>query len=186
MKKTVFALVALAVLLAAPALRAADQPKSTSDAMKFGYVDFNRELNETEEGKTAKNTLKAEFNERQQELEIVQNELKKMKEDLDKQRLILSQDALKAKEEEYRNKFMELQQKLGTFKQEMGQKEANLTAGLLEKLKDLVKDIGSKENYTMVLEKSQDVVLYAPAINDLTDRIIQLCNSSPKAKAKSK
>lgn len=182
MKKTVFALVALAVLVAAPIVRAADQPKS--DNMKFGYVDFNRALNETEEGKSAKNTLKAEFNERQQKLDIVQNELKKMKEDLDKQRLILSQDAMKTKEEEYRNKFMELQQKLGTFKQEMAQKEASLTAGLLEKLKNIVKDIGQKESYTMILEKSQDVVLYAPTINDLTDRIIQLCNSSPKAKSK--
>jgi outer membrane protein len=182
MKKTIFALVALAVLLAAPAVRAAGQP--SQDAMKFGYVDFNRALNETEEGKTAKSTLKAEFNERQQKLDIVQNELKKMKEDLDKQRLILSQDALKAKEDEYRNKFMELQQKLGTFKQEMAQKEAAMTAGLLEKLKGIVKDLGSKNSYTMILEKSQDVVLYAPTINDLTDEVIKICNSTPKAKSK--
>jgi len=185
MKKTLIALVALAALFTAPIAKAADQPKSAGpEGMKFGTVDFNRALNETEEGKAAKNTLQAEFKERQQKLDIVQNELKKMKEDLDKQRLILSQDALKAKEDEYRNKFMELQQKLGTFKQEMAQKEGSLTAGLLEKLRDLVKDIGAKENYTMILEKSQDVVLYAPTVNDLTDRIIQLCNSSPKAKKK--
>lgn len=184
MKKTVFALVALAVFLAAPIVKAADQPKSSPDDLKFGYVDFNRALNETEEGKAAKSTLKAEFNERQQKLDIVQNELKKMKEDLDKQRLILSQDALKAKEEEYRNKFMELQQKLGTFKQEMAQKEGTMTAGLLEKLKGIVKDIGSKNVYTMILEKSQDVVLYAPTVNDLTDEVIKICNSTPKAKTK--
>ncbi len=181
MKKTVLALVALAVLLAAPAAKAASQP--AADNLKFGYVDFNRALNETEEGKSAKGTLKAEFNERQQKLDIVQNELKKMKEDLDKQRLILSQDALKAKEEEYRNKFMELQQKLGTFKQEMAQKEGAMTAGLLEKLKGIVKDLGTKGSYTMILEKSQDVVLYAPTVNDLTDEVIKICNSTPKAKA---
>jgi len=185
MKKSLIAFVALAALFISPALKAADQPKSANpDNMKFGYVDFNRALNETEEGKTAKSTLKSEFTERQQKLDIVQNELKKMKEDLDKQRLILSQDALKTKEEDYRNKFMELQQKLGTFKQEMTQKEASLTAGLLEKLRGIVKDIGQKESYTMILEKSQDVVLYAPTINDLTDRVIQLCNNSPKAKTK--
>lgn len=177
MKKIVVALVALAVLIAAPVVRAADQPKAATDALKFGFVDFNRALNETKEGQTAKSTLKNEFSERQQKLDIVQNELKKMKEDLDKQRLILSQDALKTKEDEYRKKFMELQEKLNTFKQEMAQKEATLTAGLLEKLKGIVKDIGSKENYTMIFEKSQDVVLYAPQGNDLTDRIITACNS---------
>lgn len=184
MKKTLFAIAALAILVASPALRAADQPKSSPDSTRFGYVDFNRALNETEEGKAAKSTLKAEFNERQQKLDIVQNELKKMKEDLDKQRLILSQDALKAKEDEYRNKFMELQQKLGTFKQEMAQKEGTMTAGLLEKLKGIVKDLGTKGGYTLILEKSQDVVLYAPQINDLTDEVIKICNSTPKAKSK--
>lgn len=186
MKKAIVCATAALLLAALPIANGVSKETSvqSGEGMKFGYVDFNRALNETNEGKSAKSTLEQEFKERQQKLDIVQNELQKMKQDLDKQRLILSPDALKTKEEDYRKKFVELQQKLGTFKQEMAQKEASLTAGLLDKLRGLVKDIGNKEGYTMILEKSQDVVLYAPSINDLTDRVIKLCNSSPKAKRK--
>jgi outer membrane protein len=179
MKKNLFiATLALAVVLVSASAKAASTPSASTGGMKIGYVDFNRALNETTEGKTAKNTLTSEFKERQQKLDIVQNELKSMKEELDKQRLILSADALKTKEEKYRDKFLELQQKLGTFKQEMAQKEATLTEGLLKKLKTIVRDIGQKENYTVILEKSQEVVLYSPDADDLTDRVIKICNSS--------
>jgi len=163
---------------------AGDEKKSeaSAGALKFGYVDFNRALNETEEGKGAKATLQAEFNEMQKKLDIIQNDLQKMKEKIDKDRLIQSADVQQKKEEEYRNKFMELQQKLAQSKQEMGQRETTLTLNVLNKLKDIVKDIGAKENYTMILEKSQHVVLSAPAIDDLTDRVIQICNKTKPKK----
>ncbi|MFH1873580.1 MAG: OmpH family outer membrane protein [Pseudomonadota bacterium] len=176
MKKILFA-VFLALLLAFSwVVNAANDATASSSQLKLGYVDFNRALNETSEGKDAKMKLETEFNERQQKLDIVQNELKKMKEELEKKSLILSQEALQKKEEEYRNKFMELQQKLATAKQEMAQKEAALTVGVLDKLKQIVKEIGEKDKYTLILEKSQDVVLYAPAIDDLTDQVITICN----------
>ncbi len=182
MKKIIFGLF-LALLLAFSWVVNAKAKETKKDAsaaatqeLKLGYVDFNRALNETKEGQTAKKKLEDEFKERQQKLDIIQSELKKMKEEFEKKRLILSQEALKKKEEEYRNKFMELQQKLATAKQEMAQKEAALTVGVLDKLKDIVKEIGKKENYALILEKSQEVVLYAPDIDDLTDKVIKICN----------
>lgn len=178
MKKTLLiASVALvALIFAGSASAKKDSGTSLAAGLKLGYVDFNRALNETNEGKAAKRTLESEFKERQQKLDMVQNELKKMKGDLEKKRLILSPEAMKEKEMKYRDKFLELQQKLGTFKQEMAQKELTLTSGLLKKLKQIVANIGQKGNYTMILEKSQDVVLYAPDMDDLTNQVIKICN----------
>jgi outer membrane protein len=175
MKKTVLFVAAALVGVFALKAFAADQP-----AYKFGYVDFQRALNDVEEGKKAKAMLKSEFDEKQKNLDAVQNQLQTMRADLDKQRLILSADALKEKEEEYRKKFIELQQKLASYKDELGMKEAKLTGDILVVIHKIVADIGAKENYSLILEKSQDVVLYSPTDADLTDRVIKAYNGMPK------
>jgi outer membrane protein len=173
MKK--YGLVLIAVLMAygfsAVAAAAAD-----TGTYKFGYVDFNRALNEVEEGKRAKANLKAEFEQKQKKLEMMQKELTAMQKDLEKQRLILSAEALKKKEEVFRKKFIEVNQKLASYKEEMAKKEIEATGKILNRLRSLVRDIGSKEGYTMILEKSQDVVIYSPPGSDLTSRVIKMFN----------
>ena len=57
----------VALGLAAQAVHAAE---TTSG--KFGYVDFQRALNEVEEGRRAKAQLKGEFERKQRELEVLQ------------------------------------------------------------------------------------------------------------------
>lgn len=151
-------------------------------AAKFGYVDFQRALNEVEEGKRAKATLKSEFEQKQRQLEGIQGELQRMQAGLDKQRLILSADALKEKEEAYRKKVIELTEKMNTFKMELQGKEARVTGGILNAMQGIIREIGQKEGYAMILEKSQDVVLYSPSDADLTTRVIREFNALPKAK----
>ena len=133
-----------------------------------------------EEGKKAKAALKSEFDAKQKQLDAVQNELEAMKADLDKQRLILSQDALKTKEDEYRKKFLELQQKLATYEQDIKGKESKMTNDILAVVHKIARDIGEKEGYTMILEKSQDVVIYSPSDADLTGRVIKEYNGMSK------
>lgn len=144
---------------------------------KFGYVDMNRALNDVEEGKKAKKQLEAQISEKKQKLTAYEQELKQMKDDLEKKRLVLSQDALKEKEEEFRKKFVDLQQNMGKYQQEVANLEMQLTQGILLALRDIVKEIGANEGYTMILETSRDVVLYAPADSDLTDKVISIYNS---------
>ncbi len=176
MKRTaVLMAVAMIAIFAVKAV-AADQP------IKFGYVDFQKALNDVEEGKKAKAMLKSEFDEKQKKLDQIQNELQAMKTDLDKQRLILSADALKAKQEDFTKKYMDLQQKVAAYKEEIAGKEMKLTGDILLVVRQIVRDIGEKESYTMVLEKSQDVVVYSPSSGDLTDRVIKEYNGMPKDK----
>src|SRR5262245_28424487 len=94
------AAVFLAALFAfAPIARAAD--------LKLGYVDLQRALNEVDEGKTAKASLKREFDQKQKLLDEKQEELKRMKADLDKQSVVMAEDAKKEKQGELDRKFIE-------------------------------------------------------------------------------
>lgn len=165
-------LVALAVVLT---LGLAASVAKADANFKIGYVDFQKALNDTNEGKKAKANLKTEFDAKQKQLADLENQLKTMKDGLDKQRLVLSADALKEKEEAFRKKYMELNEKMNTYKAELQAKESKATGDIIVRLQKIAAEIGQKDSYDMIIEKSQ--VLYAPSKTDLTDRVIQAFNS---------
>ena len=148
------------------------QPSDSTISGRVGYGDFNRALNEVSDGKRAKQRLKDEFEEKQAKLDRLQSELKALKDGIDRDRLIVSEEALRRREDEYQRKFNELQSRLDGFRMEMSTREHNLTNDILSRLRSIVKEIGRDEGYVLILEKSQDVVLYSQDGGDLTDRVI--------------
>jgi len=177
-----------AVIAAASVLIAGAAASSYAASMKgdgiagvrIGYVDFTRALNQVSDGKEAKKRLRGEFKEKQDRLNNLQSELTKMKEEIERDRMILPTEELQVKEGLYRQKLMDVQRRFADFRREMSEREAHLTEEILERLRKIVKSIGEKEGYTLILEKSQDLVIYTPAAEDLTDRVIKEYNSGAK------
>lgn len=165
----------LTLVVAVLALGLVAQAAHADTGFKVGYVDFQKALNDVNEGKKAKAQLKTEFDAKQKQLTDLENQLKAMKDDLEKQRLVLSADALRDKEEAFRKKYMELNEKINAYKVELQTKEAKVTGDIVVRLQKIAADIGQKDSYDIILEKSQ--VLYAPSKTDLTDRVIQAFNS---------
>jgi outer membrane protein len=148
-----------------------------AENIKIGLVDFQRALNEVEEGKVAKAGLKSQFESKQQALNAKQESLKKLKESIEAQQAALSAEAMRQKEAQYRDQFLDLQKTLAEFRQEMATKEAELTQSIVTKLRLTVQKIGSQDGYSLIFEKSQDTVLYAPQATDITTKVIQAYNS---------
>src|SRR5688572_31564274 len=69
-------------------------PRSAAAEGKMAFVDLQRALEETEDGKKAKAKLKSDFDRKQKELDEKQEELKKMKEALDKKASLMKPEAL--------------------------------------------------------------------------------------------
>lgn len=175
MKNTFLAIVILTVLSFSSfrmLCAAAPAGLSPESGAMIGYCDFNRALNEVADGKKAKQRLKDEFREKQEQLDRLQSELAATKESIDRDRLILSSQEIGKREEQYRRKYAELQLKLDGFKRDIAVKESELTGEILASMRSIVKEIGNTEGYSLILEKSQEVVLYAPDGRDLTDRVI--------------
>ncbi len=168
----VAALVASIIALQTSLPRILSAEGALQSAVRIGYVDFNRALNTVSDGVAAKKRLREEFKERQQQLDRLQEDLSRIRSELDSQKSSLSPSDMKSREDDYRKKFFELQQMLAAFRREMEIREANLTKDILKKLRTVVQDIGNEEGYSLILEKSQDVVLFAPQGSDLTDRVI--------------
>ncbi len=148
-----------------------------AQALKIGLVDFQKALNEVEEGKRAKANLKSQFEAKQKTLMDKQNALKALKDQLETQRAALSADAMKQKEAEYRDKFMELNRILAESQNEIATKEGEITKTIVLKLRKTVNTIGAQDGYALIFETSQDAVLYAPQATDITVKVIQAYNS---------
>lgn len=162
--------VALMLAFAAPRLYA---------QVKLAVVDMQRAMLETNDGRRAKTQLKQLFEERQKRLNDRQEALKRMKEDLDKQKVSLSREALQKRMEDYQSEFVKLQQSYLEYQNELAQKEAELTKSILVNLQGIVRQIGTSEGYTGILD--QGAVIWAPTHLDLTDRVIQEYNQAHPA-----
>jgi outer membrane protein len=168
MNRMLTAALALTAISALPQVARAEQ--------KIAYVDLQRALEETDEGKKAKAKLKADFEKKQKELDARQEELKKMKADLDKQQAILKPEALQAKQQELQQKLVGLQETYMRLQKDLQEKEAQETGKIFKKMQGVIATIAEKENVTFVLEKNSGI-LYAPPSLDLTNELIRKFNA---------
>ena len=168
---------ALMVSLALFASTATAQAKP--EPVKLAYVDLQRALNEVGDGKTAKARLKKMFQDRQKKLDAKQEELKKLKEKLEAEIKgnLLSDEKKREKMMEYQRQFYELQVLYTTLQKELTESEAKETKKIFVRFQEILKDLGLQAGYTMILEKTESSVLWAPKSLDITDQLIQRYNT---------
>jgi outer membrane protein len=144
-----------------------------AQAQKIGYVDLQKALNLSAAGKEAKEKIKAKVQGYDVEVQGRQEELKKLKEDLEKQAMLLSEDARNAKERDYQQKVKDYQRFTKDIQETLQQTDADLTRQILESLLGVVQDVGKRDGYTLVLEKTESSLVYADESIDITDAVIK-------------
>lgn len=164
-------------LFAAMALGALTPRLSAAQATKVAIVDLQRAINETEEGRKAKDRLKKLFESRQQGLDKKQQDLKKLKDELDQQKNVLSREALETKVESYQKQLVDLQQIYVDYQRELAEKEGELTKTIVERMERILRRIGQTDGYSLIMERSEAGVIYVPTNLDLTDVVIQRYNA---------
>jgi len=151
--------------------------KAEAQQIKLGYIDMQKALNEVNEGKNAKAKLKRDFDDKQTTLDKKQDELKRLKDDLDKQSLILKEDQKRERMAELQQKFIELQTLYQKLQKELSEREMTITKEIFEKMEAIIAKIAEEEKLTMVFEKSEGRILYAPPSMDFTNDLIRKYNA---------
>ena len=141
--------------------------------VKIGYVNMQKAIQETSAGQKAKTQLEKEFKAKKKELKQTEADLKKMSEDLEKKALVLSEDVRAEKQQELQQRMMQYRQRVGKSQMEIQKKERELTLPILKKLREIIAKLAKEKDFTMVLEKSEQSVLWAKKEVDLTDEVIQ-------------
>jgi outer membrane protein len=147
------------------------------EALKIGYVDLQRALMETEDGRKARADLKKVFDQKQKELDEQQTNLKSAMEDLEKKRTLLPADKVRATEAEIQGKLQKVQQTYMRHQQDLSGKEQEATGKIFERMQRIIGKIASTENLTMVFDRTQAGLIFAKPHLDLTNEVIRRYNS---------
>jgi len=169
---TLLPALALAALLA-PA------PASSAD-LKIGYVDLQKALNEVDEGKTAKAQLKKDFDLKQKKLDEAQEEFKRLKADFDKQAVVMSEEVRRDKQGVLDRKFSEVQGLFVQLQKELSEREREMTRGIFDKMGGIIREIAEAEGFTMIFEKTDSGLLFAPPTLDITEPLVRRYNTRYK------
>ena len=148
-----------------------------AEEIKLGYVDLQRALSETEDGRKAKANLKKIFDQKQKELDEQQEELKKAVEDLDKKRTLLPADKVREKEAELQDRMQKVQQTYLRHQQDLQAKEQEATSKIFERMNKILGKIALAENFTMILDKTSGGIVFAKPSLDLTNDLIRRYNA---------
>lgn len=164
----------LAALTAAPA-------HAQEKADKIGYVDLQRIINESKQGKESKELLTKEGEYKGRKLREGDENLKKKLQELDAQRAVLSPDAFQKRQEELMQERDKFTEQVQSYQLDLRKKEQELTQDIIEDVQALVKEMAQKEGFSLILEKSEAGILYAPEKFDLTERVLQSYDSKKAA-----
>jgi outer membrane protein len=161
--------IVLALMLCWSAFAAAEQ--------KIGFVDMQKAIQDTEEGKKAKKELEADFNRKKKDLEKKEGDIKKMGEDLEKKALVLADDVKAKKQAEIQGEMRKYQEAVQKSQMDIQKHERDLTQPIIVKIRKIIEELAKKDGYSVVLEKSEQLVLYSVKEIDLTDRAVKEFNS---------
>jgi outer membrane protein len=147
-----------------------------ADVAKFGSVDVQKVLNESDNGKKAKTDLEALIKSKQSTIDEKGKTIEKLKNDVEKQASVLSAEARKTKEDELEKSIREYQRLVQDSQAEIKKKEAELTDTILKDVHEIINKIGQEESYALILERG--MVVYSDKGIDITDRVLKTYNES--------
>lgn len=153
-------------------------------SVKLGYVDLQKILDESAEGKRVKDEISREFEGKKKELEKMQADLNNLKEDYKKSYNLLKPEARKEKEDLIESKEKELKRAVSDFREDIKKKEQSFSDQIIKEIVEIVKKLGEKQGYTLILEKNFSSIIYGAQNADLTNIVLQEYNQSKQQTTK--
>lgn len=150
-----------------------------ADSEKIGFVNAQKVLEVSEEGKRVQERMEEYVTTRQKVIDLEERELKQLEEDLTRQASLLSPEAKKVKQSEFQRKLIEYQKKARELNKEVQEKKIESLRNFNKKLELAVQEIAEKEGYLMVLDKNNEggSVLFSKESHDITAKVIEQLNS---------
>lgn len=146
-----------------------------ADAVKIGYVDAQKILDNTKAGKKSKEGMEEFVKSRQKIIDLDESEIKQLQDDLQRQGAVLSPDARREKEDSLQRKVAEYQRRAGEMNKEVQSKKKEVLDKFNADLEGIVKKVAERGGYSFVIDRNAEggVLLYAKASFDLTDEVVK-------------
>ena len=153
-----------------------------ADVAKIGVIDLQKILETSAAGKSIQTELKKEKDKMESDLKKKGTEIENIRKRLEREAMVMGKEMREEKERESRikiNDFKSLQKKYRTDLQKL---EANLMNQLKTDIDEIVKQLGKKGGYLLIINKFG--VLYSPNSIDITDKVIGTLNTKTAKRKK--
>jgi outer membrane protein len=149
---------------------------AASAEFKVAFVDMQRALNDSNAGHKAKNEFRSEIMRLQTKLQRQQSEVQALKDELDKKGMLMRDDERRNLQDDYTQKARDFEHSYKDSKDELQQKDNEVTGAIVRDLAYVVRNLGERSNYTVILEKGS--LLWATPSIDITDQVIREYNAT--------
>jgi outer membrane protein len=139
--------------------------------VKLAYVDIQRALNDCRNGKSAKAEFRGRLERVQSQLEGEQSEVQRLKDELEKKGPLMQPEQRESLEQQYTRKLRDFQDDYKNTRDSLQEKDNQITGAIVRDLATIVRELGEKNGYTMVMEKGN--LLWAIPSIDITDDVIR-------------
>ena len=146
-----------------------------AEADKIAYIDTDRIMMTSPETQEAQTILMGERQKWEQEIADMDSEIEQLYADYESKKMILTESGKQEAEtkimtmsEARQAKVQELFGENGTFVQ----RQNELLAPILNKLKTIIEKVAIENNYSVILDASAGSILYAKPSLDITDTIL--------------
>jgi outer membrane protein len=147
---------------------------SAAEQIKIGVLDFQRCIQESNEGRKISDSLKNKQTEMQKDVDKKRQELIDMQKDMEKQSLMLSMDAKTEKEKEFEKKQRDLQYLMQDLNEEYKKLETDARISILTTISGVVETIAKQQKFDLIAERAN--ILYFSKGLDITDQVIAELN----------
>lgn len=143
---------------------------------KIGVVDTQGVVESYKKAQAANSILQTAVKRLRDKLKGLEEEIVNMEDSLTKQKLFLDESATQTLQSDILRKRQEYQRELEVGQGALQEKESELLTPIFDQIQALIQQIGTSENYSLILEKRL-VTLYVDPKYDLTDDIIERLNA---------
>jgi len=162
----IFSIMAFALGLPA----AADEAK----AIKIGYINLGRALDEYEKTKKSEATLEKKLDKKEKEREKLVEEIKELKDEI----TLMSDKGRREKQDIIDEKIKNLQEFDKGARNELQDERDEVLRDILGEINNVISEYGKKNGYTAIL--NDRVLVYGDETIDITQEIIDILNKDRK------
>ena len=170
MRRTPFAVLALAFLLAVGAVEA--------QTLKIGYINSQEILAEAPGAAEAQRAFETDLQQYEAEAQELQTELQRMQQQFEQQQLTLSPEARRNREQAIAQKAQEAQQRMAQLDQLAAQRRQELVQPVMDDISEVIETIREEGSYSFVFDVAAGAIVAADPSFDLTDEVIRRLQAS--------
>jgi outer membrane protein len=152
---------------------------AAAQEVKIAFVDREKALFSTDQGKRARDELQAKVKAAEGQLKPLADDIQKLQQEIESKKFVLAQDALRDMQARLLEQQNRYQSKGKELEGQLKIDQARLLSPLEEKLKSVIEAVGKEQGYSIILERQvPQLILYSREQHDITDLVVTRFNSA--------